>query len=218
MFFIFVNMLSIFSTLLHNWTNPLAMVSIKNYLKTEKAQERMAQVVKIAHRLFASRGYEEVGVREIANEAGISPMQLYRLGVDKNDLLAEVILIINQEMIGKIKPFESASYASALAFIEKYLLDLYQQDIKIKSIRKEGAAFGWKWSGKYEALIIKQLMQILKPIADALAHFGYDEIEARCYAIWSLYYVGYRNTVLNNADANACLDGIKPSLAICLKH
>jgi hypothetical protein len=120
-------------------------------------------------------------------------------------------------MINKIKSFNSASNTTVLAFIEKYLLDLYRQDIEIKSIRKEGAAFGWKWSEKYEALIIEQLMQILKPIADALSHFGYDEIEARCYAIWSLYYVGYRNAVMNDADANACLDAIKPSLVICLR-
>ena len=186
--------------------------------RSDKAQARLAQVIKIAHRLFANRGYEAVGIREIAKEAGISPMQVYRLGVDKHDLLAEVILIVNQELIDGIKPFESASHQSALAFIEQYLLHLYEQDIDIKSIRKEGAAFGWKWSGKYEALIIEQLMQILKPIADALAHFGYDEIEARCYAIWSLYYVGYRNAVMNNADAIACLNGIKPSLAICLKR
>ena len=193
------------------------MEPTQNTNKTEKAQERFSQVVNIAHRLFASRGYEQVGVREIAKEAGISPMQVYRLGVDKHDLLAEVILIVNQEMIGKIKPFDSASHTTALAFIEKYLLDLYQQDIEIKSIRKEGAAFGWKWSKKYEALIIEQLMQILKPIADALAHFGYNEIEARCYAIWSLYYVGYRYAVMNNANADACLEAIRPSLAICLK-
>lgn len=186
-------------------------------LKAKKAQERLSQVISIAYRLFASRGYEQVGVREIAKEAGISPMQVYRLGVDKTDLLAEVILIVNQEMINKIQPFDSNSSKSALNFIEKYLLDLYLQDISIKSIRKEGAAFGWKWSDKYEALITEQLMQILKPIADALVHFEYDEIEARCYAIWSLYYVGYRNAVMNNADANACLEAIRPSLAICLK-
>ena len=55
--------------------------------KSDKAQERLSIVVKIAHRLFASRGYEDVGIREIAKEAGISPMQVYRLGVDKADLL-----------------------------------------------------------------------------------------------------------------------------------
>ena len=193
------------------------MKPVPSTSRSNKAQERLANVIKVAHRLFATKGYEEVGVREIAYEAGISPIQVYRLGLDKYDLLAEVILIVNQTMIKSIKPFDSALYTSALAFIEQYLLDLYKQDINIKSIRKEGAAFGWKWSGKYEALIIEQLLQILKPIADALSHFGYDEIEARCYAIWSLYYVGYRNAVMNDADAESCLGEIKPSLSICLK-
>jgi len=63
----------------------------ETHLRQNKAQERLAHVVKIVHRLFASQGYEKVGIREIAKEAGISPMQVYRLGVDKHDLLAEVI-------------------------------------------------------------------------------------------------------------------------------
>ncbi len=158
-----------------------------------------------------------MGVREIAKEAGISPMQVYRLGLDKQDLLAEVILIVNQEIITAIKPFSEASPKSAVDYIEKYLLDLYAKDIDIKNIRKEGAAFGWKWSGNYEQLIIAQLMHILKPISDCLAHYQYDDIDARCYAIWSLYYVGYRNAVMNNASAAQCLEGIRPSLGICLK-
>ena len=194
------------------------MELIQTPLKNEKAQERLAQVVKIAHRLFASRGYEEVGVREIAKEAGINPMQVYRLGVDKTDLLAEVILIVNQETIGKIESFDSALHTGARAFIEKYLLDLYRQDVEIKSIRKEGYALGREWSKRHEVLIIEQLTQILKPIADALTHFKYDEIQARCYAIWSLYCFGYRNAIMNDADANACMEAIRPSLAVCLKQ
>jgi AcrR family transcriptional regulator len=185
--------------------------------KVAKQQQRLSEVVGVAHKLFAERGYEAVGVREIAKEAGISPMQVYRLGLDKHDLLAEVILIVNQDIISSIQPFAKANVKSALSFIEGYLLALYKEDVAIKSIRKEGAAFGWKWSEKYEALIIAQLMKILQPIADCLHHFKYDEVEARCYAIWSLYYVGYRNAVMNNADAKACLEGIQPSLRLCLK-
>jgi AcrR family transcriptional regulator len=185
--------------------------------KEAKRRKRLAEVVAVAHKLFAEYDYESVGVREIAKEAGISPMQVYRLGLDKHDLLAEVILIVNQEIISSIKPFAEANAKTALSFIEGYLLTLYKEDIAIKSIRKEGAAFGWKWSEKYEALIITQVMQFLKPIADCLQHFKLNDIEARCYAIWSLYYVGYRNAVMNDADAKACLEGIKPSLRICLK-
>ena len=185
--------------------------------RSEKNQLRLKQVVDVARRLFENRGFEKVGMREIAEAACMSPMQVYRLGLDKQDLLAEVIFQVNEEVIKKIKPFSPSKHKDPIVFIESYLLDLYKQDVAIKTIRKEGAAFGWLWSGKYETLIIGQVMQMIKPIADALTHFGYDEVEARCYAIWSLYYVGYRNAVMNNANAQACLDGIKPSLQINLR-
>ena len=180
--------------------------------------ERAELVVRIAHEMFEREGYEHVGIRQICTAAGLSPMQLYRLGLDKKDLLAEVILRINQQIIDRIKPFSAKGFKSAGDYIGKYLLDLYRQDIAIKGIRAEGAAFGWKWSGKYEELIIQQIFKMIQPIADALAHDGYDEIQARCYAIWSLYYVGYRHAVMHDGDGDACLAQIRPSLALCLKR
>lgn len=185
--------------------------------KAKKNQDQIEAIVKVAHRLFEKNGYEHVGMREISAAAQKSPMQLYRLGLDKKDLLAEVIIEVNARQIKKLKPFTASKETSAKSFIESYLLTLYEQDIEIKSIRKEGAAFGWKWSGKYEMRIIEQLMQIIKPIADALQHEGYEDIQARCFAIWSLYYVGYRNAVMHDVDAQACLDNIKPSLDLLLK-
>ena len=188
-----------------------------NSEKARKSQEQIEAIVKVAHRLFEKNGYEHVGMREISAAAQKSPMQLYRLGLDKKDLLAEVIIQVNAKQIKKLKPFAPNPEISAELFIENYLLNLYQQDIEIKSIRKEGAAFGWKWSGKYEARIIEQLMHIIKPIADALEHEGFQDIQARCFAIWSLYYVGYRNAVMNDVDAQACFDSIKPSLKLLLR-
>lgn len=182
-----------------------------------KQQKRLEQVIAVARRLFEERGYEEVGIREISTAAGMNPMQLYRLGLDKRDLLAEVILKVNAEQITEIKSFTPKKLKSAADFIKIYLLNLYEQDIAIKSIRKEGAAFGWKWSEKYEALIIEQLMQLIKPIADALSNESYDEVQARCFGIWSLYYVGYRNAVMNNADARSCLEAITSPLNLLLK-
>ena len=185
--------------------------------KLKKAQAQIEAIVKVAHRLFEKHGFEHIGMREISAAAKKSPMQLYRLGLDKQDLLAEVILRVNAEQIKNIKSFVPNKKIAANTFIKGYLLDLYEQDIAIKSIRKEGAAFGWKWTEKYEALIIQQLMEIIKPIADALIHGGYKDIEARCYAIWSLYYVGYRAAVMDDADAQSCLNGIKPSLDLLLR-
>lgn len=199
-------------------SNPtLSVTHDMTALQSDIKQQRLDSIIGIARRLFEQSGYEHVGVREICQAAGLSPTQLYRLGVSKQDLLAEVILRVNQHQIDCIKPFSTKGFKSAQTYIEKYLLRLYQADIDIKGIRAEGAAFGWKWTGKYEALITEQVFQLIKPIADALTYDQYDAIHARCYAIWSLYYVGYRHAVMNNGDAQSCLDGIKPSLALCLK-
>jgi AcrR family transcriptional regulator len=186
-------------------------------IKAEKVRSQTELIVNVAQQLFESRGYEHVGMREISAAVNKSPMQLYRLGLDKHDLLAEVILRVNANQIKNIKKFKASKSVSSAVFIENYLLNLYEQDIAIKNIRKEGAAFGWKWSEKYEALIIEQLMQLIKPISDALLHENYDDIQARCFGIWSLYYVGYRNAVMNNADAQSCLEAIQPSLKLMLR-
>ena len=189
----------------------------KHEIKLKEIRAQVDRIVKVAHRLFEKHGFEHVGMREISAAAKKSPMQIYRLGLDKQDLLAEVILRVNAEQIKTVKPFVPNKKIDANTFIEGYLLDLYEQDIAIKSIRKEGAAFGWKWSEKYEAIIIQQLMELIKPIADALIHDGYKEIEARCYGIWSLYYVGYRAAVMDDVVAQGCWSGIKPSLDLLLR-
>lgn len=191
----------------------------KTVEKKEMARHARADlVIGIAHALFEEKGYEQVGIRDICQTANLSPTQLYRLGLDKRDLLAEVILRVNQSIIEQIKPFSAKGFKSAQHFVESYLLDLYKKDIAIKNIRSEGAAFGWKWSSKYEELIIKQLLKMLQPIADALKYDGYDEIQARCFGIWSLYYVGYRHAVMQNASASECLLQIKPSLALLMRR
>ncbi len=185
--------------------------------KVDAKLERIETIITIAHRLFEQNGYEQVGIREICLSAGLSPTQLYRLGLSKQDLLAEVILRVNQKQIACIKPFSIKGFNSAESYIEAYLFKLYESDILIKGIRTEGAAFGWKWSGKYEEQIVKQVFQLIQPIIDALTHEGFNDIPARCYAIWSLYYVGYRHAVMHDGDAKACLEGIKPSLKLLLK-
>lgn len=185
--------------------------------KTEGQNQRIDAIIHIAHELFEKNGYESVGIREICQIAGLSPTQLYRLGLTKQDLLAEVILRVNAKQIQAIQPFSKKGFQSASAYIEKYLINLYDSDIKIKSIRAEGAAFGWKWSGKYETLIIEQVIQLIQPISDALEYDGYGDIQARCFAIWSLYYVGYRHAVMHEGKSRECFDLIKPSLDLCLR-
>jgi hypothetical protein len=45
---------------------------------------------------------------------------------------------------------------------------------------------------------------------------GFDDVSARCYGVWALYYVGYRRAVLKGGSADDCLDEIRPSLKLIL--
>jgi AcrR family transcriptional regulator len=179
--------------------------------------DRQSQFVSSARQLFEQKGYAEVGMREIATHAGFSPVQAYRIGLSKIDLLAEISIALSDEQINKItKKFQRKPDENVSAFVQRYLLTLYASDIKHIKIRRESAAFGWMWSAAYEERIRDQVMALLAPIIEALTHQGHTNVPACCMAIWSLYYVGYRNAVVSGATATQCLESISPSLELLL--
>lgn len=179
--------------------------------------DRQSQFIRAARQLFEEKGYAEVGMREIASHAGFRPVQAYRIGLSKIDLLAEISMALSDEQINKItKKFQRTPHENVSEFIHRYLLALYVSDIKHIKIRRESAAFGWMWSAEYEERIRDQVMALLDPIIGALTAEAHPDVPACCVAIWSLYYVGYRNAVVNGATAKQCLNFISPSLKLLL--
>ena len=173
------------------------------------------EVIKAARALFLEKGYDAVGMREIAQAVGRQPTQVYRLALSKSDILAEIIVTLNQEQIQKLPAMVARIKGkTALERSCSYLEKLYRSDIAHLPIRAIGAAYGWTWSSKYEALIVPQVHQLLQPIADWMAADGLSDIPARCYSVWCLYYVGYRRAVMHGGSASACLAEIRPSLAV----
>lgn len=61
-----------------------------------------AQVLTASRQLFMSRGYENVGMRDIAAAVGQQPTQVYRLKLSKSDILAELILDLNNKQIAQL--------------------------------------------------------------------------------------------------------------------
>ena len=181
--------------------------------------DRQSQFLKAAWELFEQKGYAEVGMREIAAQAGFTPVQAYRLGLAKVDLLAEISIALSDEQIAKITKKTQRKAGEGLSeFVHRYLLALYVSDIKHIKIRRESAVYGWMWSKEYEERIRVQVMELLSPIISVLTEEGHPDVPACCVAIWSLYYVGYRDAVVNGASAKKCLDFISPSLKLLLRH
>ena len=180
--------------------------------------DRFHLLLDAARSLFMEKGYAAVGMREIAARADLTPTQAYRLGLAKEDLLAEISIALTDAQLRAITPNMVLQSGESLpAFAERYLLRLYASDIEHIRIRRESAAYGWMWSANYEARIVAQVMALLQPIAEAMLVHGLDNIPARGFAIWSLYYVGYRAAVVAGADARECMDGIRDSLALVLR-
>jgi AcrR family transcriptional regulator len=176
-------------------------------------------ILKVARALFMEKGFEAVGMREIAQAVGLQPTQVYRLELSKADILAEVIIELNNELIQGL-PALLATIGGDNAFerTSAYLHALYRFDIEHQPLRSVGAIYGWSWTGEYETAVIAQVWQFLSPIANWLRDDGFEDIQARCYGVWALYYVGYRRAVLKGCAAGDCLAEIRPSLALLFDH
>lgn len=165
-----------------------------------------------------ARGYEAVGMRDIARSVGREPVQVYRLKLSKSDILAELIIELNQEQINQLS--EICTRIEGRTLLERacsYLRELYKLDVHYLPIRSVGAAFGWMWSATHEQRVVGQVHQLIKPLVDMMVESGLDDIPARCIGIWSLYYVGYRQAVIHGGTADDCLAAIKPSLSFYLE-
>jgi len=156
-------------------------------------------------------------MREISQAVGRQPVQIYRLNLAKPDILAEVIIELNAEEIRQLPELMAKVRGENL--IEKvcgYFLELYRLDIQYLPIRSVGAAFGWMWQARYEQQIIGQVLQLLQPVAGWMAEASLENIEARCYGIWSVYYVGFRRAAIHGGSAEDCMAEIRPTLEILL--
>lgn len=176
-------------------------------------------VLAAAKELFLTRGYDAVGMRDIASAVGRQPVQIYRLNLAKPDILAELIIELNAEEIRQLPALlEKVQGGSLSERVCSYFLELYRLDIEFLPIRSVGAAFGWMWNARYEQEIIGQVLQLLQPVAGWMTEAGLEGIEARGYGIWSVYYVGFRRAAIHGGSAEDCIAEIRPTLEVLLSH
>jgi AcrR family transcriptional regulator len=176
-------------------------------------------VLDAAKQLFLKHGYDAVGMREISAAVGRQPVQIYRLNLSKSDILAELIIDLNDQQIRQLPAL--CARVSGITLLDKvcgYFRELYALDIQYLSIRSVGAAHGWMWSAAHEDKIIGQIIQLLQPISAWMNEARLDQIEARGYGIWSAYYVGFRRAVIHGGSADECVQEIRPTLEILLRE
>lgn len=194
------------------------MVAITSLTKARRgSNEHFDVILNIAERLFRENGYDAVGMREIASAAGLKPVQLYRLGLSKAEILAELIVRLNARQIAAMQAVDIVTLGASLAErVESYLLLLYRLDIADKDLRILGAAYGWLWSRKREDEVIDQVRQLIKPVAQQIEAEGLDRLSDRCLGIWSLYYVGFRGAAIDDVSPETCIAKVSGAIRILL--
>lgn len=109
--------------------------------KKLKPEERKAQVIQTALRLFAVKGYENTTVNNIIDEAGISKGGFYHYYVSKEDLLEDIVRMMVGDMVFFFNEIESRRDLSALEKTNEYIrkMNTYKSDkmVEVASLLAE---------------------------------------------------------------------------------
>lgn len=101
------------------------------------------QIVSAAARLFASRGYHEIGMREIAEELGIRGASLYHHYGSKEEILYAICLTVSAEPVERTLPVldEAGTPTERLArLVRGHILHLVERQVEHLVGRHELAA------------------------------------------------------------------------------
>ncbi len=150
-------------------------------LKEKEKQARKQIVIESALSLFAKKPFYEVGMREVADEAGISPATIYRYFPSQEELFNEAFI---QDISSASKEFESMVEKEEPASIEEFAVKLADHLIENESsfqmmtylMLKDNLAH--PVMGKFES-VTKILFDLF---ATLLKRHGMPEDEARLYS------------------------------------
>lgn len=174
-------------------------------------------ILESARQLFVAKGYEQVGMRQIAEAAQISPALIYKEGWTKPDLLAELIFELNAAQIEAMQAMPLPPQAPLLDRVLQVLQRMYDLDITHKELRKLGAAYGWLWSQEQDRRCLEQIKELTVPLRQLLTEAQVDSLEARLSGLWYAYWSGFRATVIYDQDSVGCITLIRPVVEILLR-
>jgi len=152
-----------------NALETLATFSVIDRSVSKRNPDTGARIRDAAVRLFAARGYAATGIREIADEAGVTTAALYHHMGSKQDLLLTIMRDAMHEMVAGARaamdeapgpPEELAGIARAhVLYNGENLLDAYVGDAEIRSLDPPNRARIVKIRDEYEALWAEVIMR-----------------------------------------------------------
>lgn len=144
------------------------MVSVSRAARQDQSSDRRDQILAIAARLIATRGYSATTVRDIADEAGILSGSLYHHFSSKEAILEEILRSFMDELLARFEAIAAEGggprvvidklIGHAFTTIEKYpdAVGLYQNEASFLATQR-GFEFVTEKSHRIEAIWLGQI-------------------------------------------------------------
>ncbi|MEV6827157.1 TetR/AcrR family transcriptional regulator [Amycolatopsis sp. NPDC051102] len=158
--------------------------------RSSRPRDRKAQLAAVAAELFRARGFPGVGIKDIADAAGVTGPALYRHFADKQAILAYVVL----------NGFEDLEAATADALSDSVppadqLKDLLGR-LATQAVERREIAALWRWEGRHlpkedQREIARRSMLALTTWSKALQvqrpELPAEDAELLCWAALSVF-------------------------------
>ena len=150
---------------------------------------------------------------DIAKDNRMTIPQLMEFGFTKPNLVCHAVVAYNERMIQALVGQDiTALGQTAAEQVEAYVLQMYQYDLEHMAFKTAVQSYAWQWSVVDEERYTNQVMKLMTPIYIALHTHGFDQVDARCQTIWTLYTQGLRTAALSKGDAHDCLASVHEAL------
>ena len=194
--------------------------------EAQKAETR-GRVVEAARTLFATRGYAEATIRDIARLAGVAPGSVFTTFASKAELLQEIVFSRYAELfsqIGRAIEIEASTVDRLAAFSTA----AYRNEFQELRLLSENIGASWTWSIEADLANRERLTPFFAAIARVLKEgaargelAAETPIETVADMIFSCYLRNFRRALFDGWTADQCgaylaeqmriiLDGCRP--------
>jgi hypothetical protein len=176
-------------------------------------RNRLVSLVVYIEQKIVSGQLDAMTLADIAKDNRMTIPQLMEFGFTKPNLVCHAVVAYNERMIQALVGQDiTALCQTAAEQVEAYVLQMYQYDLEHMAFKTAAQSYAWHWSVVDEERYTNQVMKLMTPIYIALHTHGFDQVDARCQTIWTLYTQGLRTAALSKGDAHDCLASVREAL------
>jgi AcrR family transcriptional regulator len=190
--------------------------------ETQKAETR-ARVVEAARTLFASRGYAEATIRDIARQAGVAPGSVFTTFASKAELLQEIVFSRYAELFAQIGQAVDIK-APTIERLAAFSRAAYRNEMEELRLLSENIGASWTWSVEADRANRERLRPFFSTIARVLeegvkaGELSADTpIETIADMMFSCYLRNFRRALFDGWTADQCGDYLGEQMRIILE-